>query len=259
MPKSFLRELKNRVMVCDGAIGTSIYNRGVYINRCFDELNLSNPDLIREIHREYIKSGVDIIETNSFGANSFKLMRHGLEKNVFEINKTGAVIAKEEARGGIFVAGAIGPLGVGVDPFGKLTEIKAKEAFYEQAEGLLAGEIDLFILETFSDLNELHLAYLTVRKLCAEKRVEKPIIGEVTFGDDGNTVYGISPEKAASEIESWGVDVMGSNCSIGPQTMLKSIQKMASVCSVPLCVMPNAGFPKIVDGRHIYLSTPNIL
>ncbi len=256
MPKSFLRELKNRVMVCDGAIGTSIYNRGVYINRCFDELNLTNPDLIRGIHREYIKSGVDIIETNSFGANRFRLMRHGLEKKVFEINKTGAVIAKEEARGGIFVAGAIGPLGVGVDPFGKLTEIKAKEVFCEQAKGLLSGEIDLFILETFSDLNELHLAYLAVRELCAEKRVEKPIIAEVTFEDDGNTVYGISPEKASREIESWGVDVLGSNCSIGPQLMLKSIQKMASVCSIPLCVMPNAGLPKMVDGRHIYMSTP---
>jgi len=243
-------------MVCDGAIGTSIYNQGVYINHCFDELNLTNPDLIREIHREYIKSGVDIIETNSFGANRFRLMRHGLEKKVFEINKTGAVIAKEEARGGIFVAGAIGPLGVGVDPFGKLTEIKAKAAFYEQAEGLLNGEIDLFILETFSDLNELHLAYLAVRELCVEKKVEKPIIAEVTFEDDGNTIYGISPEKAASEIESWGVDVMGSNCSIGPQLMLKSIQKMASVCSIPLCAMPNAGLPKIVDGRHIYMSTP---
>ncbi len=256
MAKSFLKALKDNILVCDGAIGTVIYNRGIYINRCFDELNLTNPDLIREIHREYIKSGVDMIETNTFAANRFRLLRHGLDKKVYEINKAGAVIAREEARGGVFVAGAIGPLGVGVEPLGKLSDVKAKEAFREQAEGLLDGGADLFILETFSDLNELHQAYLAVRELCSAKGVERPVITQVTFNDDGNTVYGISPEKAAREMESWGTDVMGGNCSVGPQTMLKSIQKMAAACTVPLSVMPNAGLPKIVDGRHIYLSTP---
>lgn len=256
MAKSFLKELKSRVMVCDGAIGTVIYNRGIYINRCFDELNLTNPDLIREIHREYIKSGVDIIETNSFGANRFRLLHHGLDKKVYDINKTAAVIAKDEARGGVFIAGAIGPLGVGVEPLGKLSGIKAKEAFLEQAEGLLDGGVDLFILETFSDLNELHLAYLAVRELCSTKGRKLPVITQVTFNDDGNTVYGISPEKAAREMESWGPDAMGGNCGVGPRTMLKSVQKMAEVSSVPLSVMPNAGFPKTVEGRNIYLSTP---
>lgn len=256
MAKSFKEVLKSRVLVCDGAMGTVLYDCGIYINRSFDELNLTNPDLIREVHRKYIKSGVDIIETNSFGANRLKLQRHGLDDKVYEINKAGAGIAKDEARGGVFVAGAMGPCGVEIEPFGKLSKIKAKETFIEQAEGLLDGGVDLFILETFSDLNELHLAYLAVRDVCAKKGAEKPVVTQITFEDDGNTFYGVSPEKVAREMESWGADAAGANCSIGPQSMLESIQKMASVCSIPLSVMPNAGLPKLVEGRHIYLSTP---
>ena len=256
MVKSFQETLKNKILVCDGAMGTVLYNRGIYINRCFDELNLINPDLIHEIHREYIKSGVDIIETNSFGANRLKLQRHGLEDKVYEINKSSAVIAKNEARGGVFVAGAIGPLGTGVEPLGKVSKIKSKEIFTEQVEGLLDGDVDLFILETFSDLNELHQAFTAVREACAKKRADRPIITQVSFENDGNTFYGVSPEKAAREMESWGADAAGANCSIGPHPMLESIQKMASSCSIPLSVMPNAGLPRIVDGRHIYLSSP---
>lgn len=248
--------LKNKVLVCDGAMGTILYNQGIYINRCFDELNLVNPDLIRGVHREYIKSGVDIIETNSFGANRFKLKRYGLDEKVYDLNKTAAVIAKDEARGGVFVAGAMGPLSVGVKPLGKISKTKAKEAFIEHAEGLLDGGVDLFILETFSDLNELYQAYLAVREVCVAKEVERPIITQVTYSDDGNTIYGTLPEKAAMEMESWGADVVGANCSIGPQPMLESIQKMATACSVPLSVMPNAGLPKMVEGRHMYMSTP---
>ena len=256
MAKSFLESLKNKILVCDGAMGTVLYNRGIYINRCFDELNLTNPDLIREVHREYIKSGVDIIETNSFGANRLKLKRHGLDDKVYDINKTSAVIAKDEARGGVFVAGAIGPLGTGVEPLGNISKTKAKEAFIEQAEGLLDGGVDLFILETFNDLNELHQAYLTIREVCAKKEVDRPIITQITFEDDGNTFYGVSPVKAAKEMENWGADAAGVNCSIGPQPMLESIQKMAASCSIPLSVMPNAGLPRMVEGRNIYLSTP---
>ena len=256
MAQSFKEALNDKILVCDGAMGTALYSRGIYINRCFDELNLTNPDLVREVHREYIKSGTDIIETNSFGANRFKLKHHGLGDKVYKINKTSAAIAKDEARGGVFVAGAIGPLGGGVEPLGKISKLKAKEAFTEQAEGLLHGGVDLFILETFSDLNELHQAYIAVRELCAKDTVEKPIITQITFEDDGNTFYGVSPVRAAKEMESWGTDVAGANCSIGPQPMLESIQKMAASCSIPLSVMPNAGLPKMIEGRHIYLSTP---
>ncbi len=254
--KSFKEALKNKVLVCDGAMGTVLYNKGIYINRCFDELSLTSPDLIREVHREYIKSGVDIIETNSFGANRLKLKRHGLDDKVYEINKISAEIAKDEARGGVFVAGAIGPLGTGVEPLGRMPGIKAKEVFAEQAEGLLEGGVDLFILETFSDLNELHHAYLTVREVCLKNATERPVITQISFENDGNTFYGVSAEKVSAEMESWGADVLGANCSIGPQPMLESIQKMAASCSVPLSVMPNAGLPRIVEGRQIYLSTP---
>ncbi|HJN03158.1 MAG: bifunctional homocysteine S-methyltransferase/methylenetetrahydrofolate reductase [Nitrospinota bacterium] len=254
--ESFKEALKNKFLVCDGAMGTALYSKGIFINRCFDELNLTNPDLIREIHSEYIKSGADIIETNSFGANRFKLQRYGLDSKVYDINKASAVIAKDEARGGVFVAGAIGPIGGGIEPLGKLSKLKAKEAFIEQAKGLLDGGVDLFILETFSDLNELHQAYFAIRELCTKNAVEKPIITQITFEDDGNTFYGVSPVRAVKEMESWGTDAAGANCSIGPQPMFESIRKMAASCSIPLSVMPNAGLPRIVEGRQIYLSTP---
>ncbi|MFQ6110449.1 MAG: bifunctional homocysteine S-methyltransferase/methylenetetrahydrofolate reductase [Nitrospinota bacterium] len=259
MGKSFSERLKQGVLVCDGAMGTMLYSKGVYIDRSFDALNLTAPDLVREVHRSYIKSGADIIETNTFGANRFKLRAHGLEGQVREINRQGALLAREESREAALVAGAVGPLGVLMEPLGKVRSAEAREAFREQAEGLLDGGVDLFILETFVHLEELGEAIGAVREACTGKGKALPIIAQMTLGEDGNTLHGIEPERVARQIERWGVEVLGANCSVGPAPMLESIRRMRSATSLPLSAQPNAGTPALVDGRYIYLTSPEYL
>jgi homocysteine S-methyltransferase len=251
---NFREELADRIMLCDGAMGTMLYERGIFINRCFDELNLSAPDMVRDVHKAYVKAGVDIIETNTFGANHFKLLFHGFEAKVQEINFRGAQNARAVAGSEAFVAGAIGPLGVPIEPIGKLAYEEAKDAFKLQVQGLLDGGVDLFMLETFSRLEELEQAILAVRELCS-----LPIIAQMTITDDGNTPLGDTPETIVQKLAPYKVDVIGLNCSVGPQIMLESIKKMASLTKTPLSAQPNAGFPKLVDGRYIYLCSSDYM
>jgi homocysteine S-methyltransferase len=252
--RSFREELADRILLCDGAMGTMLYQRGIFINRCFDELNLSAPDLVSEVHKSYVKVGVDIIETNTFGANSFKLLFHGFEGKLRDINYRGAQIARSVAGKETFVAGSIGPLGVPIEPIGKLAYEEAKDAFMMQVEPLLEGGVDLFMLETFSRLEELEQAILAVRELC-----DHPIIAQMTITDDGNTPLGDTPETIVQKLAPYKVDVLGLNCSVGPQIMLESIKQMASLTKIPLAAQPNAGFPKLVDGRYIYLCSSDYM
>ncbi len=252
--RNFREELSERVLLCDGAMGTLLYQKGVFINRCFDELNLSAPDMVKEVHKAYLQAGVDIIETNTFGANSFKLIFHGFEGKLKEINYRGAKLARAVTGNDAFVAGAIGPLGVPIEPIGKLAYEEAKEAFKLQASALLEGGVDLFVLETFSRLEELEQAILAVNELC-----DLPVVAQMTITDDGNSPLGDSPETIVQKLMPYKIDVLGLNCSVGPQIMLESIKKMAEVTKMPLSAQPNAGFPKLVDGRFIYLCSPDYM
>lgn len=252
MGKSFREHLEqDEVLVCDGAMGTMLYSKGIYINRCFDELNLSNPAMVKDVHLDYLKSGADIIETNTFGANWFKLEPHGLEGRLYEINFQGVKIAREAAGDKAFVAGSIGPLGRPIEPIGHLSQEEARQAFYDQAKAQFEGGVDLFILETFKDINEIHQALLAVKDVC-----DLPVIAQMAFTDEGKTAYGVSPEEVVRKLEGWGADVVGINCSTGPEGVWKAIQEMARVSDIPLSAQPNAGFPQLVQGRLLYLASP---
>src|SRR5436189_919848 len=209
------------IHVFDGAMGTMLYAKGVYINRCYDELNLSNPDLVREIHTEYIRAGADILETNTFGATAPKLQQYGLEANLHEINVIAAKVAREAAGDRAFVAGAIGPLGLRIEPFGPTSFDEAKEMFKEQVEGLLEGGVDLFVLETFSELPVIEQAIRAVRELS-----DLPIIAQMTIQMDGKTLYGDTPEQFTKKLDDLGADVIGLNCGMGPNHLLNALEKM---------------------------------
>jgi homocysteine S-methyltransferase len=252
--RNFREQLSERILVCDGAMGTMLYQKGIFINRCFDELNLSSPDLVRDVHKAYITAGADIIETNTFGANSFKLLFHGFDSKIREINYAGARLAKQEAGDQTFVAGAMGPLGVPIEPIGKLAYEEAKAAFKQQAEPLLEGGIDLFVLETFSRLEELEQAILAIRELC-----DLPILAQMTITDEGNSPLGDTPQTIVRKLGPYAIDSLGLNCSVGPQIMLESIKKMSEFTKLPLSAQPNAGFPKLVDGRYIYLCSSDYM
>jgi methionine synthase I (cobalamin-dependent)/5,10-methylenetetrahydrofolate reductase len=254
MSELFLERLKKRVMLCDGAMGTLLYMRGVPYESSFDEQNISNPKVVLDAHRDYIKAGAEIIETNTFGANQFKLRNFGLENKVREINLKGAKIAREarEIEGrDVFIAGSMGPLGRPLVPFGKISPEEAREAFRLQAEALLEGGVDLFIVETFSDLNEIALAVNAIRSIC-----QLPVIASMTFGEDTKTLMGNSPEDVAKKLEGLKVEVVGANCTIGPQKMLEVVKALADFTQLPISAQPNAGLPRYVDGRFIYLSSP---
>jgi methionine synthase I (cobalamin-dependent)/5,10-methylenetetrahydrofolate reductase len=244
----------DRVYVFDGAMGTMIYSRGIYINRCYDELNLSNADLVLGIHRDYVKAGADIIETNTYGANRVKLAAYGLEDKTREINRAGARLAREAAGERAYVAGAIGPLGIRIEPYGPTSVEEAREFFREQAEGLLEGGVDLFVLETFSDMAEIHQALLAVRSIC-----DLPVVAQMTIQTDGNTSYGTSPEVFTRRLDEWGADVIGLNCSVGPHMMLEAIEKMRAVTKRKLSAQPNGGLPRQVEGRMFYMASPEYM
>ena len=249
-----LSALEDRVLVCDGAMGTMLYSKGVFISRCFDELNISNPQLVREVHLDYINAGAQIIETNTFGANHSKLMTHGLAEQMREINVQGARIAREAAGEGIFAAGAMGPLGIRIEPWGKTSIDEAQAMFREQAQALLDGGVDAFMLETFFDLNEVLAAIRGVREVS-----DRPLIVQMSIEEDGNSPEGTPPEVFARRLGEWGADVLGLNCSVGPQTMLDAIERIAGVTSKKLSVQPNAGKPKNIEGRNIYLCSPEYM
>jgi homocysteine S-methyltransferase len=244
----------DRIHVVDGAMGTMLYAKGVYINRCYDELNLSNPDLVREIHTEYIRAGADIIETNTFGATAHKLQQYGLEANLHEINALAAKIAREAAGDRAYVAGAIGPLGLRIEPYGPTSFEEAKEMFKAQAAGLLEGGVDLFCLETFSDVSEIRQAIAAVRELC-----DLPIVAQMTIMTDGNTLFGTTPELFTERLDNWGADVIGLNCGVGPAIILNALDKMRAVTKKKLSAQPNAGLPRDVQGRQFYMCSPEYM
>ena len=252
--KSFLQALDERVLVCDGAMGTMLYAKGVFINRCFDSLNVMSADTVAEIHQDYVRAGADVLETNTFGANRIKLRSFGLGDKVREINVEGARIARRAAREQAYVAGAIGPLGVRIEPWGKMGTDEAEAYFREQAAALVEGGVDLVILETFRDLNEMGAAIAAVRGMS-----RLPIVAQMTIEDDGNSLDGTPPEQFAPEMERRGADVIGVNCSIGPAHMLETVERIAAVTHARLSAQPNAGRPRDIEGRNIYLSSPEYL
>ena len=253
--KGFLERLQDGVVVGDGAMGTMLYARGVFVNRCFDELNLSNPALVRSVHEEYLDAGADIIETNTFGAHRFKLGPHGFDQQVRKINREGARVAREAAQGRGLVAGSIGPLGKPLEPLGNITFDEAVAAYQEQAEGLAEGGVDLFAIETIPALDQARAAVTAIRAVSA-----LPITVSMTFTEEGTTFYGDKPEDVVRTLEDWDVTVVGANCSQGPQPMLETVQRMASVAKrLKLSAMPNAGAPAMVDGRYVYLCTPEYM
>jgi methionine synthase / methylenetetrahydrofolate reductase(NADPH) len=243
-----------RVHVVDGAMGTVLYGRGVFVNVCYDELSLRQPDLVRDIHREYVRAGAELLETNTFGANPLKLATYGLAGETERINAEAARLAREAAGERAAVLGAIGPLGVRVEPFGELSLEEARAMYERQARGLLEGGVQGFILETFSDVAELGAALQAVRG-CSDL----PIIAQMTVGTDGKTHYGTDPAVFGPELAAMGADVIGVNCSVGPHGVLEAVEKLARVVSVPISAQPNAGLPREVGDRKIYMASPEYM
>ncbi len=235
-------------------MGTMLYQRGVFLNRSFDELNIAQPDLVAEVHQAYVRAGADVIETNTFGANRIKLSHFGIAADVHAVNLQGARIAKHAAREYAYVAGSIGPLGVRIEPWGKMGADEAEAIFREQAAALEEGGVDLFVLETFRDVNELQAAMRAVRSVS-----DKPIVAQVTTEEDGNTLDGTPPETFAPLLEQAGASVIGLNCSVGPAAMLETLERISRLTPLRLSAQPNAGRPRDVEGRNIYLSSPEYM
>src|SRR5437588_10196697 len=253
---AFVGALSARPVLCDGAMGTLLYSKGIFINRCYDELNLSQPDLISGIHEDYLHAGAEVIETNTFGGNSFRLARHGCADKVREINLAGVRLAREAGKSfQALVAGAVGPLGMRIEPLGKIAREEARDSFRQQIEALIEGGVDLLVLETFGSLEELHQAILAARDV----NPDTPVVAQVTIDEDGSCLDGSTPEQFGPKLTEWGADVVGINCSVGPVAMLDAIERLRQVTSAPLSAMPNAGMPRNVEGRNIYLCSPEYM
>lgn len=241
------------LVLFDGAMGTMLYARGVFINQCYDELNVRAPDLVRDVHRAYVKAGAEVLETNSFGANRMKLAQFGLAAQTRELNKRAAELAREAAAEGtdVLVAGAVGPLGVRLEPYGATSALEAQAVFREQMEGLKEGGADLFILETFGDLHEIGQAIAAARAVDPTM----PVIAQMTIGADGLTPYGATPEDVTRALDRFGADVIGLNCSVGPQAILEAVEKMVPLTHRKISAQPNAGMPRDVGGRSMYMAS----
>ncbi|MBN1447134.1 MAG: bifunctional homocysteine S-methyltransferase/methylenetetrahydrofolate reductase [Bacteroidetes bacterium] len=250
----FLEKIRQSVVLFDGGMGTELYRRGVFINKCYDELNLSNPALVEQVHRDYRLAGADVLETNTFGANPVKLEAHGLLDQLEDINRRGAGIARLVAGDDLYVAGSIGPLGIQMEPLGPLAREEARELFARQIRALCEGGVDLFVLETFIYPEELEQAILAVREVC-----DKPVIAHVTINDDTSSLTGARPEVVVRELADMKPDVLGVNCTVGPSAMLNWLERARELTDLPISIMPNAGKPKSVDGRNIYLTSPEYL
>jgi homocysteine S-methyltransferase len=248
--------LKDRVFVADGAMGTMLYSKGVFINRCFDELNVAQPGLVKEIHQEYVKAGAQILETNTFGATRIRLGAFGIAEKCQAINEAGVRLAREAAQEKAFVAGAVGPLGVRIEPLGPTSFAEARASFREQIEYLHNSGIDLLVLETFGDLSELREAVAAAREVTGGGMV---VAAHVTIDDFGNMLDGKDVETYTRQLDEWPVDVIGINCSVGPKTTFETLEKMRQFSNKPLSAMPNAGLPARVEGRQIYLCSPEYM
>jgi homocysteine S-methyltransferase len=245
-----------KVHVFDGAMGTELYARGVFVNVCYDEVTLSRPDLVKQIHRDYVDAGAEVVETNTFGANPVKLSAYGLADRTEEINAAAARLARAAVGRRAAVVGAMGPLGVRIEPYGPTGRDEAVAYFRRQVVGLLTGGVDGFVLETFSDLAEIECAYRAVR---AES--DAPVVAQMTVGPDGKTSYGTDATHIARGLAELGADVIGLNCSVGPAVMLDALEEMAEVVvgAVPLAAQPNAGVPRTVRDRQIYMASPEYM
>src|SRR6185436_15210933 len=212
------------VYLFDGAMGTMLYAKGVFINKCYDELNLRNPEIVLEVHRQYVRAGAEILETNTYGANRVKLQGFGIEDELRDINMRAAEIARKAAGDSVYVAGAIGPLGIRIEPYGPTALEEARDIFREQAEALRDAGVDVFVCETFSNISEIEQAIAAVRDICM-----LPIVAQMTIGVDGRTIFGDTPRTLAQRLDRAGADVIGLNCSVGPDVMLDAVEEMAAV------------------------------
>ncbi len=257
---SIIEAMADRVVLFDGAMGTEIYARGVFINRSYDEINLGNPDLVRTIQGAYVRAGAEVLTTNSFGANRLRLTAFGLADKLADINAKAVELAREVAEEGVWVAGSMGPLGTHLSPIGKLSPGEAFTMFREQAEVLANAGVDFFSLETFSQLGELWQAVRAVRAVC-----DLPVVTSMTFPASGTHLgdqqqfEGPTPERAARVMAGWGVNAVGVNCSLGPRGTLEVVERMSTVTDLPIVAQPNAGHPSVVEGRTIYLASPEYL
>lgn len=255
--REFRDQIEHRIFVADGAMGTMLYSKGVFINRCFDELNLSNPALVKEIHEEYVRAGAEILETNTFGATRPRLASYGLAEKLAAINEAGVRLAREAAAAsGAFVAGAVGPLGLHIEPLGPTSFEEARAYFREQIEVLVRAGVDLVILETFSDLNELQEAVKAAREAAGPEMV---VVAQVTIDDYGNLADGTDTETYARRLQEMPCDVVGYNCGVGPKITLESVERLMRFTTKPVSAMPNAGHPARVEGRNIYLCSPEYM
>lgn len=253
MPE-FRQELdSDRVILFDGAMGTELYRRGVFVNRCYDALSLEEPELVRNIHRDYRQAGAHVLETNTFGGNRMRLQSYGEEDRVEEINRAAARLAREAAGDELYVGGSVGPLGVRLEPYGPTSESEARDIFRQQAELLAEEGVDLLVLETFGDLNELRQAV----EACGA--LSLPVLAQMTIQPDGRTSYGVEPERIASAMEEAGAEAVGLNCSVGPAGMLEAVERMAESTGLPISAIPNAGMPREVEGRKMYMASPEYM
>jgi methionine synthase I (cobalamin-dependent)/5,10-methylenetetrahydrofolate reductase len=254
---------KGGTVLCDGAMGTMLYSCGVFINRCYDELNVTQPETVRSVHEQYLQAGAEVIETNTFGANAFRLERFGLRDKVEEFNLAGAAIARqcadalmEKQAAKAFVAGAVGSLGLRLgEGAGEISKEAAREAFAEQIAALAAGGVDFLIAETMMSVDEAEQAVLAARKVAPGMKIAVLF----TVDDDGNCLDGQTPEAAVARVVAVGADAVGCNCSMGPAIVLSVVERMRRVTSLPVVAMPNAGLPSNVEGRNIYLSSPEYM
>jgi homocysteine S-methyltransferase len=243
--------LKDNLVLLDGAMGSLIYEKGVFIDKCYDELNLSRPELIASIHEEYVRAGARVLETNTYGANRFKLKSHMLLEQMEEINRKGVKLAREAAGDEVYVAGSMGPSGLEIEPWGDTTLEEVFQGYAQQANILNQAGVDLFILETFQDIREMEQAIKAIKSVSS-----LPVVAMMTVGEDGNTRYGVDLEDVTAILTKSEASVIGLNCTVGPKPMLDFVEQMGRLTDKPLCLMPNAGRPQFTDGRMIYMSTP---
>src|SRR3989442_916422 len=254
MREPFLERLEKRPLISDGAMGTMLYSKGIPFSRCFDELNLSMPQLVKEVHLGYVKAGAEVVETNTFGATSSRLKKFELGEQVREINLAGVRLGGGVAGDDLYVAGSVGPLGIALEPLGPTSLEEAREIFRQQIAALVEGGVDLIVIETMVDLQEARQALLAARDVAP-----LPLVVQMTIQDDGSTPTAAFREDFTRQFDGWGADVIGLNCGAGPAGILETLERMARVTAKKLSAQPNAGLPRTVDGRSIYLCSPEYM
>ena len=242
------------VYLFDGAMGTMLYAKGVFINKCYDELNVRSPEIVLEVHKQYVRAGAEILETNTYGANRVKLRTFGIEEELRDINLAAVEIARKAAGDGVYVAGAIGPLGIRIEPYGPTALDEARAFFREQATALRDGGVDVFVIETIANIAEAEQAIAAIREVCSI-----PIVAQMTIGNDCRTIFGDSPKTIAERLDRAGADVIGLNCSVGPDVMLDAVEQMSAVTAKKISCQPNAGLPREVNGRQMYMASPDYM